>query len=655
MQRKLSTFDICTITLELQNLVGCQIEKIYQISRSEIIVRVKNIETKDKHQLFIRNSELICLTEKDFEKPTNPSTFAMTLRKYLQNGRITEISQHEFDRIIKIKVSKKEGGYTLVLEFFSDGNIILVDPDEKIIIPMIRQTWKDRKVKGRELYSPPPSQINPFNLSFEEFKKLMIGSDTDLVRTLAVNINLSGVIAEEICIRANIDKNIKIQDTDDKTLRKVFDSLNEFLALFKSKKFNPVLVKKEDKIVDILPFKFESYQDVDFENISSMVKGLEQFIEDKKVEVKKEKPVDKNIGKLERQLKQQQSIIEKLREEIDSKKSEGDLIYLNYQKIEKLLEEIKKTLGKKEKKEDIEKINKIDFVKTFDLNKNLLILNLKDTSDNNFETKISFRMSVAENAEKAYKDLKRLKSKLRGAEKSVIKTESLLKDALKKGKEEKHLEEGKTKKKEKTFWFERFRWFISSDGNLIIAGRDAKTNDLVVKKYLSENDRYAHADIHGAPSVVIKSKDANGNEASISDKTLEEACVFAASYSRAWKQFAEAQAYWVLPEQVSKTAESGEFIPHGAFIIRGKRNYNRCNLELGIGLIEIDGTKKIMGGPISAIKKHSKKYVVLVPGSIKKIDAAKKIGKAFDINVSNVDRVLPPGGVTIKESEGIKL
>ena len=62
-----------------------------------------------------------------------------------------------------------------------------------------------------------------------------------------------------------------------------------------------------------------------------------------------------------------------------------------------------------------------------------------------------------------------------------------------------------------------------------------------------------------------------------------------------------------------------------------------------------------MGGPVSAVKKHSEKYVVLVPGNIKKLDAAKKIGKAFDINVTNIDRFLPPGGVSIVESVGVKL
>ena len=656
MQRQLSSFDINVIVSELQKLVGCQVDKIYQISRNEILIRIKNIENKEKYTIYVRNSELIAVTQKEFEKPTRPSTFAMTLRKYLSNGRIIDISQHEFDRIIKFKIGKKEGEYSLILEFFSNGNIILVDPDGKIIIPLIRQTWRDRKVKGREAYTPPPPQINPFNLTLENFTSLLRKSDSDIVRTLAVNINLSGSIAEEICSRADVDKKIKIKDIDNQTIRKVYETLEGFLKIFKNNKLEPVFVKKDGVIIDILPFKFESYKDVDFEKTSSLIEGLEEFIKvEKKGMVKKESPTDKLVGKLQRQLNQQKETIKKFEEQIEQKKFEGDLIYLNFQDVEALLNEIKQALELKDKEKEIERINKKEIVKIFDPTDNLLIINLKDTIGKKYEVKISFRKSVAENAEKAYDDLKKLKSKLKGAKKSIERTGMEIESALKKKEIENKKSEGKIEKKEHLFWFERYRWFISSDSNIIIGGKDAKSNDLIVKKYLKEGDRYAHADIQGAPSIIIKSKDFKGESLDISENTLEEACIFAASFSKAWKQFAEAQAYWVLPEQVSKTAQSGEFVPRGGFIIRGKRNHKQCKLELAIGSIEIDNQKKIMCGPVNAIKKHSERYVIFVPGSIKKNDFAKKLSKAFDVGSDSIDRILPPGGISIIETVGVEL
>ena len=183
---------------------------------------------------------------------------------------------------------------------------------------------------------------------------------------------------------------------------------------------------------------------------------------------------------------------------------------------------------------------------------------------------------------------------------------------------------------EKLFWFENFRWFITMDGNIIIAGKDSKSNEIIVKKYLKQGDRYAHADIIGAPSCIIKNININNKKIPINEKTLQEACIFSACYSKAWNQYSEVQSYWVLPEQVSKTPQSGEYIPKGSFIIRGKRNYFKCNLEMAIGEVYLDNIKKIMGGPIESVKNISKKYVIIKPGDMKKNIAAEIISKGFE-------------------------
>jgi len=474
------------------------------------------------------------------------------------------------------------------------------------------------------------------------------------VRTLAVSVNLSGMIAEEICKRANVNKNIKIEDINNEIIDKVFTSLTDFLDLFKNKNFEPVFVKEDGGIIDILPFKFKSYGNVDFEKTESFIRALEKFIDVKKPEKKITSDLEKKIGKLNRQLQQQQETIIEFNKKIDQKKLEGDLIYLNYQPLEKLLTEITEILELKDKESKISEINKKEIVKKFDPTENLLIVNLPDITGKIFEIKINFRKSVAENAEKAYDDNKKLRNKLNGAEKSIKKTKEEIKSIKKKDEIEKE-KEITVVKKDKILWFERFRWFISSEGNIVIGGKDAKSNEIVVKKYLKEGDRYAHADVQGAPSCIIKSKDINDKNLVISEKTLEEACIFAASFSKAWKQFAEAQAYWVLPEQVSKTAQSGEFVPKGAFIIRGKRNYYKCKLELAVGKIRIDEMEKMMCGPVDDVKNMTDKYVIIKPGDVKKNDLAHKLAKVFDAPVDSIDRVLPPGGATVVETVGIEM
>lgn len=137
-------------------------------------------------------------------------------------------------------------------------------------------------------------------------------------------------------------------------------------------------------------------------------------------------------------------------------------------------------------------------------------------------------------------------------------------------------------KARKRYWFENFFWFISSDGYLVVAGRDAEQNELLVKRYMKNNDIYVHADLHGASTVIIK------NEVSqpVPPKTLTEAGSMAVCYSSAWDSKIATTSWWVYPKQVSKTAPAGEYLTVGAFIIRGKKNYlPLSNLVLGFGFL----------------------------------------------------------------------
>ena len=105
MQRPLASFDIAVIVSELQELIGSYIDQIYQTTKDELLIRINNVKQKQKETIYVKNSELLCLTQKKFSIPQRPTVFAQTLRKYLLNGRITSIIQHEFDRIIKITIT----------------------------------------------------------------------------------------------------------------------------------------------------------------------------------------------------------------------------------------------------------------------------------------------------------------------------------------------------------------------------------------------------------------------------------------------------------------------------------------------------------------------------------------------------------------------
>lgn len=655
MERQLSSFDIYVVASELQKLiVGSSINQIYQLAHNELILRLSNKKTKKKDYLFVRCGDLICLTQKPFETPLKPPVFAMTLRKYLLNGKITGVTQYEFDRIINLTVSKRDGEYRLIFEFFSEGNIILINPQGKIIVPLIPQRWAHRYIKTKEIYHPPPNQINPFTLTFEDFAEIMDKSNTDLVRTLAKYVNFGGYYAEEICKRVDINKTTKIEELDIEDFKKVFIAISDFLQLFKKKIFHPVIIKEDGKPTDIFPFWFKSMVGRDFEKVDSFVRSLQMFIDIRKSRKPEENLIIQERERLHRQLLRQQDSILNFEKKMRQRQKEGDLIYLNFHQCKELLMEITEGLQYKNKETWVDKINRKEFVEEFDPWSDKLVIMLPDINKKVWNVALDFRKSVAENAEQAYEESKSFKNKLKGAREALDQTKKKLifiqeKDLMIKKQHEDQ------RKPERIFWFEKFRWFISSDGNVVLAGRDARSNEQVVKKYLKPGDRYAHADVHGAASCVVKSVDVEGNRISISDKTLRETCQFSVCFSKAWKRLGIVQAYWVLPEQVSKTPQSGEYLPKGAFIIRGKRNYCKCVLELAVGEIVIKGVKKIMSGPVDAVKKYTNTYVVLVPGSTTKHLIAGQLSKTLRVPVSKIERLLPPGDVSVLKTTGCEI
>ena len=258
------------------------------------------------------------------------------------------------------------------------------------------------------------------------------------------------------------------------------------------------------------------------------------------------------------------------------------------------------------------------------------------------EIEIDLNKSVEENAgiyfEKAKKAKKKLKGALGALEESKKKLEKLMKE------EEKFLEEEgekAVKKERKREWYEKFQWFGSSEGLLCVGGKDATSNEIIVKKHAEKGDLVFHTDLPGSPFFIVK----NGVEAG--EETLKECAQATASYSRAWKLgLGTAEVYCVETEQVSKKSKSGEYMAKGAFMIYGKRKYFNPKLEHAIGLVD----EMVIGGPVSAVKVKAKKYVVVGMGREKKSSLAKKIkAKLKGGDLDEIIKFLPAGGGVIKK------
>lgn len=243
------------------------------------------------------------------------------------------------------------------------------------------------------------------------------------------------------------------------------------------------------------------------------------------------------------------------------------------------------------------------------------------------KVELDLRLNITGNAQAYYERAKKARRKIKGASIALQDTNRKIERLEERRGEACDAGEApvlKRKEARKKHWFEKFRWFTSSDGLLVVGGKDATSNEILIKKHVEPKDIVFHAELQGAPFFVIKNPDSKD----IPETTLNQAAHAAAAYSKGWAGgIGSVNTYWITPDQVSKTPESGEYLTKGAFVIRGKKNFIRhVELKTAIGVkIEEDGTTTVLGGPIDAIQTRTDYQVIIEPGDMKPGAITKKI------------------------------
>jgi predicted ribosome quality control (RQC) complex YloA/Tae2 family protein len=619
MKKALSSFDVMAVVQELQSLIGGRFDKAYQTG-DELSIRVsskdsgkKDIYTKLGKWFFIQDHK---------KGEGQPGTFAMVLRKHLSNARLVSAEQHDLDRVVVLGFEKKEN-FELIYELFGKGNIVLTQ-EGKIVNHFRRESWSSREIKIGEEYLFPPSHHDTVSLSLEEFESIIKNSEKDLVRTLALDLNLGGQYSEELCLRSDIEKKSPASELSDDQIDRVHQELQGVIKSLQTEP-SPTLVTQEEEIIDVTPVRLKLHEGMDLSSSDSFSEALESFVSSITEDVE-EVEEDDESARYERRIKQQEEAIEESVKKEAQFREVADYIHANPGPFELVLKE----LGSGETEDPI-----IESIDHKNHTASIVLPNGKKFG-------LQYNKSVYDNANIFFEKAKREKAK-RGRLKAVIAEtkEEMKKAAKERARREKYPRIEPTKQ----YWFDAYRWFISSEGNLVIAGRDARSNDRIVKKHLKDGDRYAHAEVKGAPSVVIK----DGSNAS--EVTFKEACQFAVTFSKAWSsKLAGGSAYWVKPEQVSKRPESGEFLPKGAFVIRGKRNHFRdLKMEVAVGEVTYQDARKVMCGPRSAVETQSERVVLIMPGETKKEAIARELSQTFQVPIDEMVRILPPGDIDIQK------
>ena len=639
--RMLTSLELRVIVNELRkDYLNSKLAKIY-LPKTKTLRLELHRAGKGKSTLIVDSGIGMYLSKFNFGNPTVPPAFAMFLRRHLLQATLKDVVQRGSERIIEFRFNTKNGTRFLVCELFGKGNFILTDTKYKILNSAVIQKTKDRTIRKDETYKYPEQGFDVLNLPRKDFDA---GFDSwmkhSIVMYLAKGLSLGGRYAEEVCINSGVDKSKKVSELSGVERGKVFAALRKLLIKFDSPK--PIIVMEEGKPVDSLPFVLNEFKDRNTKSVKTFSGAVDLVFSEGKIEqVRKEKfkSFDRKLEKLEKIVDSQQHSVESLKEKRDELKTEIEIVYRNYQYISKIIERLKKArdsghswpdIIEAAEKERESGLVEAEMFREINPEKGLVILEVEE-----HRIEIKLEDKIENFTDNIYNQIKSMNSKISGAERTMKKY-AVARDKLLKQKESitADVESSLPKAREviRKEWYEKFRWFFTSKGLLAIGGRDATSNEILIKKHMEVGDLVFHTSMSGSPFFLLKDGKNKGK-----DSDIEEIATATASYSRAWRNgYKTQEVFYVRPEQVSKKAEAGEFLVKGSFMVRGKRELMSPELEICVGIIK----GKVVGGPKSIF---SGEVFCLAPGKSKKSDIAKKIARELKVSVDEVMFVLPTG------------
>lgn len=686
----ITAFEVRVLVHEMQCLVGGFVDKAYQPTRQEVLLRFRAPEV-GRRDLFYERGKFLCFTEQRPENPPKPPGFAMALRKHLGGGRVFKVEQVGFDRVVVVWVQRRDGEYRIVFELFGDGNCVIVRPDGKILVPLVPESWAHRTIRSGAPYQPPPARADPWTFDEAAFVAHAREGNRDLVRALALAAGLGGAPAEEVVARAGLAKGTPIEAVTDEDLRRAFHEWDGLRREVESGDAQAGVVLEGGRPVDataiasrVVDAEVAASSKLELRPTLSFSAALDTlFLSGRRTQEHAERVVaaESQLTKLERQLRAQEAAVEKFEKEVRVKALHGEVLFAHYQDVEHIRQQLLDARKQHDWKGIQERVEAgrsagnpmAERIARIDSDKGVVVLRLDDVEGNTHEIPIDIRVGVTENANAAYERSKTARNKLAGAKEALAGTMERMsratedRDSAGAAVEEAMQRTTEAVGTSRHHWFEAFRWCYSADGALIVAGRDAAGNDRLVKKHLEEGDRYVHADLHGAPSTVVKAAGEPSEEA------LETAGRLAVTCSRSFGRAGSGDAYWVTPPQVSKTPQAGEFLSRGAFIVRGERHYMRkLPLVWSVGVVWLDRAgqptdapddpatatdrhAKLMGGPPDAVHAHTDHWVDLEAGPEPQRDVVKRLSRAFSAHPDAVARALPTGDLRVVGQKGVKV
>lgn len=251
------------ILTEIQaDLIDAKINRVHQPQDTVVTLKLKSRKRGNCVLLLTAHPQnaRMHFTESSYDNPKTPPLFAMVLRKHIEGGRITEVSQIGLDRVVDITIEARneigdiEEKHVVIEIMGKHSNIILCDQN-RVILAAVKQygsaVSRYRQVLPHEPYMlpPPTHKLNPFLMTQEEFEAALLTKELHLPLTKAVLQTVEGVspqTAAELVYASNLSASFLLEQAGAYELRCVFQQIQQLLTA----ETVPTILYNEEKTLD---------------------------------------------------------------------------------------------------------------------------------------------------------------------------------------------------------------------------------------------------------------------------------------------------------------------------------------------------------------------------------------------------------------------
>jgi predicted ribosome quality control (RQC) complex YloA/Tae2 family protein len=621
---ELSSIELRYLVNEIRSRIissssGYYVSSINAITRSSLFLKLHHPMQEDI--MFVLSTRGIWITRLKFKPVEENNSLESIAQKELERSKLELIEQIGSERIVSLKFRHPDGKVRIVVgEFFGDGNLIICNENMQIIAILnpIHVRHRTLSVGLRYVY-PPARGVDVFNITLDQMLSLRDGAkNLDVLRWIGRNISMPKKFVEEVINRAGIEVDKHAAQLSDDEVSKIYNTIKNIINEVSTgdKNHEPIVIMQDDKPQEALPIITQEaaaasklIKKNSIKKVASYMDAVDEVLSNEIMDIGRNSrtvELDRQIAVLEHDFEELNKAKETvLKKAAAIRKLAGELMALSYRGSDVIADLLAANSASLVTEKGIQYIEvageQVKMQPNLAKASSMLFARAKEMERGN--------ASIEEARGKILVQIGKLRSETAAIHRKVIVKEQISRE-----------------------WYERYRWFITTDGLLVIGGRDASSNSALIRKHLTEHDIVFHAEVHGSPFFIIKNAAAfAATQQGTINSSLHEVAQATISFSRAWKDgLSSADAYWVMAEQVKKGAPTGQFLPKGSFVIEGKRNYIKgVELRLAIGIMQLNNRETLLCGPEEAVKKRSIFYTVLLQGGVDPMNAAKKVKSEF--------------------------